>query len=177
MLLIGVGAIGAHTAKLATALGLRVEGIRRYPEHIVEGISAMFGPDSLTDRLPHADFVVITAPLTPETRGMIDERALRLMKSSAYLVNIGRGATVQTAALIKALQAGWIAGAGLDVIDPEPLPSDSPLWTMENVIITAHYAGYTPVYTDRAKAIFLDNLQRYLTGQRLHNVVDKRLGY
>jgi len=127
--------------------------------------------------LPEADFVVLTVPLTHETQGMIGERELRAMKPTAYLVNIGRGGTVQERALIRALQEGWIAGAGLDVFETEPLPEDSPLWDMDNVIITAHYAGATPHYNERAMAIFLDNLRRYRAGEPLRNVVDKRLGY
>jgi phosphoglycerate dehydrogenase-like enzyme len=108
---------------------------------------------------------------------MIGERELRAMKPTAYVVNIGRGGTIQESVLIRALQEGWIAGAGLDVFETEPLPEDSPLWAMDNVIITSHYAGLTPRYHERAMAIFLDNLQRYRAGEPLRNVVDKKLGY
>ena len=108
---------------------------------------------------------------------MIGERELRLMKPTAHIVNIGRGGTIDEPALIRALAEGWIAGAGLDVFEKEPLPPDSPLWGMENVIITAHYAGATPHYNERALAIFLDNLRRYKAGEPLRNVVDKGLGY
>ena len=99
------------------------------------------------------------------------------MKQDAYLVNVARGSVVNEAALVRALRAGWIAGAGLDVFEYEPLPSDSPLWEMTNVIITGHYAGVTPAYDDRAFEVFLDNLRRYRAGQPLRNVVDKHLGY
>jgi phosphoglycerate dehydrogenase-like enzyme len=109
--------------------------------------------------------------------GAIGERELRAMKPSAYLVNIGRGGTIQEAALIRALREGWIAGAGLDVFEQEPLPDSSPLWEMDNVIITAHYAGMTPEYDERAMAIFLDNLRRYRSGEPLRNLVDKAAGY
>jgi len=177
LLLIGVGAIGEHTAQVATALGLHVVGVRRDPSLPAVGVAAMYGPEQLPALLPQADFVVLTVPLTPETHHLIGERELRLMKPSAYLINIGRGATVDEAALVRALQAGWIAGAGLDVCETEPLPATSPLWTMENVILTAHYAGATPRYDERALPIFFDNLQRYVAGTPLHNVVDKRLGY
>ena len=95
----------------------------------------------------------------------------------AEIVNIGRGGLIQEDVLIRALQEGWIAGAGLDVFETEPLPEDSPLWGMDNVIITAHYAGANPYYTERAMAIFLDNLERYRAGEPLRNVVDKRIGY
>jgi len=177
MVLVGVGAIGGRTAELAAALGMRVLGVRRDPTVGAPGVAAMYGPGQLLDLLPEADLLVLTVPLTHETQGMIGERELRAMKPTAYIVNIGRGGLIQESALIRALQAGWIAGAGLDVFETEPLPEDSPLWGMDNVIITAHYAGANPYYTERAMAIFLDNLQRYRAGEPLRNVVDKRIGY
>nr|PZN29384.1 MAG: hypothetical protein DIU80_09430 [Chloroflexota bacterium] len=138
---------------------------------------AVAGPDRLRERLPHADVVVLTAPLTRETRGLIGEAELRAMRPSAYLINIGRGGTVDEPALVRALREGWIAGAALDVFAQEPLPEDSPLWEMEQVIITGHYAGMTPRYNERAMAILLDNLRRYRAGEELRNVVDKQAGY
>jgi phosphoglycerate dehydrogenase-like enzyme len=99
------------------------------------------------------------------------------MKPGAYIVNIGRGGTIQEQALVRALEEGWIAGAGLDVFETEPLADDSPLWGMDNVVITSHYAGATPHYDERALDIFVDNLRRYRAGERLHNVVDKEIGY
>ena len=177
MALVGVGAIGARTAEVATAFGMRVLGERRNPAIGAPGVEAMFGSDQLLDVLPEADFVVITAPLTDETRRMIGEREMRAMKPSAYIVNIGRGGIIDEDALVRALQEGWIAGAGLDVFETEPLLQDSPLWDLENVIVTGHYAGATPHYDERAMAIFLDNLRRYRAGDPLCNVVDKKLGY
>lgn len=177
MLLVGVGAIGTRTALLARAHGMHVEGIRRDPTRSAEGIEAMYGQDQLRERLPHADIVVVTVPLSRETHGLIGEQELRAMRQSAYLVNIGRGATIDEAALIRALHEGWIAGAGLDVFAQEPLPPESPLWAMENVIITSHYSGITPAYDERAVEIFLDNLARYRSGQPLRNLVDKQVGY
>jgi phosphoglycerate dehydrogenase-like enzyme len=177
MLLIGVGAIGERTAAVASALGMRVLGLRRDPSHPAPHVEAMYGPEQLLEVLPQADFVVLTAPLSHATRGMIGERELRAMKSTAYLVNIGRGGTIQEDMLIQALREGWIAGAGLDVFVQEPLPQDSPLWDLDNVIVTAHYAGLTPRYDERAIAIFLDNLRRYQAGEPLRNVVDKVAGY
>ncbi len=177
MLLVGVGAIGGRTAELATALGMRVLGVRHDPTASVPGVEAMFAPAQLLDLLPEADFVVLAMPLTHETRGMIGERELRAMKPTAHVINIGRGGIVREDGLVRALREGWIAGAGLDVFETEPLPEDSALWEMENVIITAHYAGATPCYTERAMGIFLDNLQRYRAGEALRNVVDKRIGY
>lgn len=177
MVLVGVGAIGERTAEIAAALGMRVLGVRRDPTVGAPGVEAMFGPHQLMDLLPEADFVVLTVPLTHETQGMIGERELRAMKLTAYVVNTGRGGTIREPALIRALQEGWIAGAGLDVFETEPLPDDSPLWAMDNVIITSHCADVTPHYGERAMEIFLDNLQRYRAGEPLRNVVDKRIGY
>jgi phosphoglycerate dehydrogenase-like enzyme len=177
MVLVGVGAIGERTAEIAVALGMRVLGVRRDARLEIPNIEAMYSPAQLLDILPQADFVVLTVPLTQETRGMIGERELRAMKPSAYIVNIGRGATIQQDVLVQALQEGWIAGAGLDVFTPEPLPQDSPLWGMENVIVTGHYAGMTPEYDNRALEILLENLRRYRTRQTLINIVDKKLGY
>ncbi len=177
MVLVGVGAIGARTAQLASAFGMRVLGVRRDPTVACEGVTSMVGPQDLVTVLPEADFVVLTVPLTRETRHLIGEREIGLMKRSAYLVNIGRGATVDEDALVRALQQGRIAGAGLDVFETEPLPAESSLWGMEEVIITAHYSGRTPHYDERAAGIFLDNLARYVAGRPLRNVVDKRLGY
>jgi phosphoglycerate dehydrogenase-like enzyme len=177
VLIVGVGAIGERTAELCRALGMRVLGVRRSPENGVSGVEHMFAPADLLEALPEADFVVLTVPLTEETRGLIGPEELRTMQPSAYLINIGRGGTVQTDALVQALQAGQIAGAGLDVTDPEPLPEDSPLWDMPNVIITAHYSGSTPKYDERAMQIFKDNLRRYLAGEELQNQVDIELGY
>ena len=135
------------------------------------------GPDQLREELPGADFLVLVMPLTAETRGMIGEDELRLMKPSAHLINVGRGRTVRQDALVRALEERWIAGAGLDVVAEEPLPPDSPLWTMDNVIITSHYAGLSPNYSDRLWEIFLDNMERYGHGRPLRNIVDLELGY
>lgn len=177
MVLIGVGAIGERTALMANGLGMRVLGVRQNADVSTPGVEAMFAPEALLEVLPQADFVVITAPLTEATRGLIGETELQAMKATAYIVNIGRGGVIDEPALVRALQAGRLAGAGLDVFASEPLPPDSPLWAMENVIITGHYAGATPIYDERAMAIFLDNLRRYRAGEPLRNVVDKALGY
>jgi D-2-hydroxyacid dehydrogenase (NADP+) len=177
MVLVGVGAIGARTAAIAAAFGMRVLGIRRNPAGDLPGVEAIYGSDQLYDLLPQADCVVLTVPLSRATQGMIGERELRAMKTTSYLINIGRGGTIQQQALIQALREGWIAGAALDVFEQEPLPATSPLWELDNVIITAHYAGLTPAYDQRALAIFLDNLRRYHAGEPLRNVVDKAAGY
>lgn len=177
MLLIGVGAIGQRTAKLAQAFDMQVIGVRHNPDKASAHVNQMVGPQQLLTVLPQADFVVITAPLTPATYHLIGTAELAAMKSTATLVNIGRGPIIDESALLPALQNKSIAGAALDVFEEEPLPPDSPFWALDNLIITSHYAGNTPRYHERAFAIFLDNLGRYQRGQPLQNVVDKQLGY
>jgi D-2-hydroxyacid dehydrogenase (NADP+) len=176
-LIIGLGPIGVRTAELATAFGMRVLGVRRDPTIGVPGIERIVAPSQLGDVLPEADFVIVTVPLTAETQGMFTVREFRLMKPSAILVNIGRGGTIVEDDLVDALKTGLIAGAGLDVFETEPLPEDSQLWDLDNVIITSHYAGATPLYHSRAMDIFVDNVGRYQSGEPLRNVVDKQLGY
>ncbi len=175
--LIGVGRIGAKTAEKAKRMNMRVLGLRRHPERTVPDVDRMYGADGLMELLRQSDWVVLAAALTAETRGMIGEGELKAMKKSAYLINIARGSLIQEEALIKALREGWIAGAGLDVFEQEPLGADSPLWDMENVVITPHYSHASPRKMDRQVAIFVENLRRYQSGQPLINVVNKRLGY
>jgi len=174
---VGAGAIGLGVARLGAALGMRVRVLRRRPELPAEGAEAVVGPGQLYELLGWADFVVIAAALTPETRGMFDAAAFRAMRSSAYLVNVGRGEIVDDPALIEALRTHAIAGAGLDVFVEEPLPAEHPYWTLDNVILTPHVSGYLPDFFTRALDIFLDNLGRFCDGRPLRNVVDKRLGY
>jgi phosphoglycerate dehydrogenase-like enzyme len=137
----------------------------------------IYGPDALHEMLGECDYVVIALPLTPDTEHLVGEAELRAMKSDAYLVNIARGGIVDEAALVQALREGWIAGAGLDVFEEEPLPADSPLWGLENALISPHVAGFTPRYDERAATLFAENLARYLAGERLLNLVDKEQGY
>lgn len=177
VLLVGVGAIGAQFAKAASAFGMHVVGVRRSGGQPLEGTVKVVGASEIDAELPEADFVVLTVPLTNATRHMIDARRIGLLKPSAYLINIGRGATVDEQALIDALASKRIAGAGLDVFETEPLPDDSPLWDLENVILTPHYAGITPRYVDRLMEIFTDNLTRYVEGRPLRNLVDVKQGY
>jgi phosphoglycerate dehydrogenase-like enzyme len=177
LLVLGVGAIGERVARLAQAFEMRVIGVRRNPNKTSPYVDKMVGPDRLREELGAADFIVNTLPLTVATTHLLGTDELATMKPSAYVVNIGRGATIDETALIYALQNGIIAGAGLDVFEQEPLPNSSPLWTMPNVLITSHYAGASSHYHERAVAIFLDNLERYQNGQPLRNVVDKQHGY
>ena len=133
----------------------------------------MHGPAELDALLPRADFVIMTVPHTPATEGLMDRARLRRMKRTAFLINIGRGMTVRLDDLVAALQAGEIAGAGLDVFEIEPLPAGHPLWTAPNVLITPHTAGYGPYLDDRRLDILLDNCRRFASGEPLRNVVDK----
>lgn len=177
ILIIGVVAVGQRVAKVAHAFGMDVIGVRRNPAIPLPGAIHVVGPQDLRSVLREAAFVVLSTPLTPTTWGMIGENELLLMKPSAYLINVGRGQLVDERMLVAALEKGWIAGAGLDVFDQEPLPPSSPLWGMENVIITAHYAGNTPRYNERAMKIFMENVRRYGRAEPLMNVVDRSVGY
>lgn len=176
---VGLGAIGTAVAERGKAFGMRVIATRRNPQQKAKCVDLLLSSAQLPDLLRESEYVVLCVPLTPETRGLIGERELRLMRRDAVLVNIARGRVIDQSALIRALQEGWIAGAGLDVFDPEPLPADSPLWQMPNVIITPHVSGVTPHYGDRAAQIFLHNLHAYLAGDlaAMTNVVDKQAGY
>jgi phosphoglycerate dehydrogenase-like enzyme len=131
------------------------------------------GPDALDSLLPLADFVILTVPHTPETEGFMHRARFQRMKRSAFFINIGRGLTTRLDDLVAALQAGEIAGAALDVFEQEPLPADHPLWTLPNVLLTPHTAGFGPYLDERRFEILLDNCRRFLAGQPLRNVVDK----
>jgi phosphoglycerate dehydrogenase-like enzyme len=177
--IVGAGAIGMGVARLAKAFGCRVIGTRRSvtSETSEEHIDRLLPSSALRDVLAESDFVVLAVPLTPETRHMIGEAELRAMKSGGVLVNIARGAVVDEEALTRALKEGRIAGAGLDVFEREPLPPESELWGLENVILSPHISGGTEIYNQRATGIFCENLRRYLAGEPLMNLVDAARGY
>jgi phosphoglycerate dehydrogenase-like enzyme len=137
----------------------------------------MFARDEIPALLGECDYVVVAVPLTEESRHLIGEAELAAMKRNAVIVNIARGAVIDQQALIRAVKNGVIGGAALDVTDPEPLPPDSELWRLDNVMITPHISGGTPKYMDRAIELFCDNLRRYLAGEPLRNVVDPSRGY
>lgn len=178
VLIVGLGSVGETLARLCHCLGMRVLGLKRQPSGALpHGVDRLAGTEQLHELLPLADFVVIATALTDETRGMIGEDELRLMASNAYLINIARGPIIDEAALVRALQEGWIAGASLDVFVQEPLPEDSPLWTLPNVLITPHNAAWSEHVQEEALAIFYDNFHRFCEGLPLRNVVDKRAGY
>ncbi|MEH1812060.1 MAG: D-2-hydroxyacid dehydrogenase [Nostoc sp.] len=176
LLILGTGNIGQAIASRAKAFGVTVWGSRRHPEPL-PNFDKVVGADEWRSLLPAADYVVIATPLTPETKGLIDEAALRSMRQSAYLINIARGAIVDEAALLTALREGWIAGAGLDTVATEPLPPESPLWSLPNAFITPHCSALSPRLRERIAQLFIDNLQRYQNGQPLRNIVDKQAGY
>lgn len=174
--ILGLGTIGAEIALKAGAFGLRVIGTKRTPAP-VPGVEQVLPPEGLHEVLREADILVIALPLTPQTTGLIGEPELKMMKRSALLINIGRGPIIREAALVRALREGWIAGAGLDVFEREPLPADSPLYDLENVIITPHVSGTSPRYLDRAVPLFCENLRHYLQGEPFLKQVDKTRGY
>jgi phosphoglycerate dehydrogenase-like enzyme len=168
--IIGTGAIGGETARLAKACGMRVIGMRR-SEKPARWVDEQVPPRRLGYLLRESDFVVLACPLTKETAGMIGGPQLRQMKRDATLINIARGRVVDEAALIGALDGGVIGGAVLDVFEQEPLPAESPLWSMPNVIVTPHNSGVSPLNMERSMAIFVDNLARFAGGRRMRNVV------
>jgi phosphoglycerate dehydrogenase-like enzyme len=174
---VGAGSIGLATARLLRAVGLRVTSVARRARAGEAGGPAIQAVDDLPELLRDADWLVLVAPLTPETRGLIGAAELALLPPSARLVNIGRGPVVDEGALVAALREGRIAGAALDVFGREPLPADHPLWSMPEVIVSPHIGGDVPGWETWFTESFLANLRRYGAGQPLLNVVDKRLGY
>ena len=172
-LIVGVGGIGAEAARLAAAFGMRVIGVDARRREAPPGVAELYGRDALDSLLPRADFVILAVPHTPATEGFMNRARFRLMKRGAFFINIGRGMTTRLDDLASALEAGEIAGAGLDVFEQEPLPADHPLWTMPGVLITPHTAGFGPYLDERRYDILLDNSRRFLAGQPLRNVVDK----
>jgi phosphoglycerate dehydrogenase-like enzyme len=167
--IVGLGSIGAEVARLAQQFGMRVVGLRRTPQG--DEPCETWSSDRLHELLPMIDVLVLTAPLTADTVGMIGTQELALLPPGAHVVNVGRGQLVDEEALAAALASGHLGGAALDVFVVEPLPTESPLWDLPNVIITPHSAGGTPLATARAAEIFADNLGRFVRGQALRNEV------
>lgn len=189
--IVGYGAIGRELARQTHALGMRILAVNRsgrrsaqrgYSEPGLGDPTAalpaqIFTTAALSEMLPQCDYVVILAPLTPETRHLFDAEAFAAMKESAYLINLARGGLIDEAALTEALRQERIAGAGLDVFETEPLPPDSPLWKLDNVIISPHVSGFSHHYDERASELFAENLRRYLHHERLLNLVERERGY
>lgn len=177
---VGLGSIGRRIAQVGRALGMRVLGVRRSfidEEKTDPDLDQCYSPQHLHALLAQSDYVVLSVPLTPETEHLIGEAELRAMKPNTYLVNIARGRVIDEQALVRALSEGWIAGAGLDVTEIEPLPSDSPLYGMPNVILTPHIAGVSIYYEKRLAELFASNLRCYRAGEPLVNRFDPIRGY
>ncbi len=177
LLVVGPGPIGHAAGGAAKSLGMEVEAVGRTSRPADEPFSRIYGRTELLEALSGADYVLDAAPLTEETRHMFDERAFRAMKPSACFLNVGRGATVDTDALVGALNEGGIAGAVLDVFEDEPLPNEHPLWDASNVIVSPHMSGDIAGWEIAVADVFLDNLQRFVEGRPLRNFVDKERGH
>ena len=176
--LVGLGSIGREVAKRASALGMRVIATREQPEQgNPEGVEQVFASSQIEALLAQSDYVVLSPPLTPATRGLVNAARLAVMKAEAFLINVGRGPLVDESALAQTLREKKIGGAALDVFEEEPLPSDSPLWDLENLLITPHTAGLTEKMWERQYAIVSENLRRFLASEPLLFVVDKKKGY
>lgn len=176
---VGLGHIGRRIAQIGRSFGMRTLGMRRSSSSTTQDpdLDRSYAPENLREMLGQCDYVVLAVPLTPETEYLIGEAELRAMKPNAYLVNIARGRVIDEKALIQALNERWIAGAGLDVAEVEPLPSHSPLYGMPNVILTPHVAGVSIHYEHRLAGLFAENLRRYRAGEALLNRFDPARGY
>ena len=177
LLIVGFGEIGRAAAKLVAPLGMRVLAVTRSGIGPANGVEKLFAVERLPELLPEADFVLLSAPETPETRQMIGARELSLMKPTAYLINVARGALVDEAALIAALERGQIAGAALDVTQHEPLDAASPLWRLVNVFLTPHVSAVSGHLWERQGGLLIENLERWFSGRELLNRVDLARGY
>jgi phosphoglycerate dehydrogenase-like enzyme len=176
--IVAYGDIGRAVASRAHAMGMRVLALKRHAPEVADPlISQFYGTDGLTLMLGQCDFVVVAAPLTSETRHMIDDAAFAAMKPNAVVINIGRGPVIDQAALVRALSAGRIKGAGLDVFEWEPIPEGDPIYKFENVLISPHCADHTKDWLNRAMRFFLLQYERFSNGQPLENIVQKHLGY
>lgn len=176
-LLVGVGGIGGETARLLAQFGTRVLAVDPRQDAAPEGVAELHRPEALDALLPAADFVIITAPETPQTQRLFQRERFRRMKPGAILINISRGAIVALDDLAEALQSGQLAGAALDVYETEPLPVDHPLWSLPNVLLTPHVGGEGPYLDDRRLEVLIDNCRRFTAGLPLRNVVDKANWY
>jgi len=177
--IIGLGSIGRRVAQLGRAFGMHVVATRRTVhsgEHDPD-VDFLYETAQLSEMLGKSDYVIISVPLTQETDQMIGEAELRAMRPNAYLVNVARGRVIDEQVLIRALKEGWIAGAGLDVTEEEPLPANSPLYTMHNVILTPHISGISVNYDTRLTELFADNLRRFRNGEELRNRYEPERGY
>jgi phosphoglycerate dehydrogenase-like enzyme len=177
--IVGYGDIGRACARRAHAMGMKVLALRRRPE-LSQGdpfVDRTYSFDGLLEMLPQCDYVVAAAPLTPATRHLIGDAALAAMKKTAVVMNVGRGPVIDEAALIRALESGRIRGAALDVFEVEPLPAESPLYKLQNVLLSPHCADHTADWLEQAMKFFVENFKRFASAEPLVNVVDKKAGY
>jgi phosphoglycerate dehydrogenase-like enzyme len=177
VLVIGMGSIGREFAARAKALGMRILAIRENPAKGLDGADAVYGSAQIDDVLPQADYVLLCTPVTPATTGIMNAARMSKMKPDAYLINVARGPLIDEAALLDTLQHRRIAGAALDVFNQEPLPADSPFWSLDNILVTPHTAAVTDRLWERHYRLIVDNMKRFLAGERLLNEVDKSRGY
>jgi phosphoglycerate dehydrogenase-like enzyme len=177
VLVVGLGGIGTEVARRAHAFGMRVTATRASGRTGPDYVSYVGLPDELLKLAKDADFVVNCAPLTPQTTGIFNREFFATLKPGAYFISVGRGRSTVTADLIAALNGGKLASAGLDVVDPEPLPADSPLWRLPNLIITPHVSADTPLADEQRIAVLRENLRRYVAGEPMLSVVDVERGY
>ena len=177
VLVVGLGGIGTEVARRAHSLGMRVIATRASGRTGPDFVSYVGLPDELQKLAKDADFIVNCAPLTPQTTGIFNREFFETLKPGAYFISVGRGRSTVTADLIAALSSGRLAGAGLDVVDPEPLPADSPLWHLPNVIITPHISADTPGSAEQRNLVLIENLRRYAAGEPMISVVDIDRGY
>jgi phosphoglycerate dehydrogenase-like enzyme len=177
--IVGYGDIGRAIAKRAHALGMKVLALRKRPQQSAGDplVDEVFPPERKMEMLARCDYIAAAAPLTPETRGMIAGPELRAMKKTAVVMNVGRGPVIDEAALVRALEEGWIQGAALDVFDREPLPAGHPFYRLKNVLLSPHCADHTPEWLADAMRFFLQQFERFRNGEPLLNVVDKARGY
>ena len=189
--IVGYGSIGRETGRLAQAFGMEVYALKRDPQdHGDSGWCApnvgdpegripqrWFGPDQRVELLELSDFIIVTLPLTPETRHFLGAREFAAARPGAYVVNVGRGEVIDQDAMIEALKSGRLGGAGLDVTTPEPLDAQSPLWDIENVLLTPHVSGARQNYNDAAFEVFVENLRRFTAGRKMMNLVERSRGY
>jgi phosphoglycerate dehydrogenase-like enzyme len=177
LVILGMGSIGSELARLAGAVGMRVIGVRRDASRPAPGAERIVPPARFVEVAREADYLAVTAALTPQTRGMVSAEVLRALKPTAWVINIARGPIVDEAALATALQEKRIGGAALDVFETEPLPAESPLWSLDNAILTPHVSNSSPRVRERSLALVAENVRRFKAGEPLLNVVDRAVGY
>jgi phosphoglycerate dehydrogenase-like enzyme len=178
--IIGYGDIGKAVASRARALGMTVLGVKRHisdADKSAPFVTQMYSPEHRREMIARCDYIVVAAPLTPETHGMLGEAEFAAMKPTAVVINVGRGPVIDEESLVRALSTGRIKGAALDVFDQEPLPAGHPFYTLQNVLLSPHCADHTPDWLDNAMQFFVEQFQRFENGEPLRNVVNKRLGY